>query len=95
MMGGFGSGHWIDVMTRKVNTGLCRSLSVKRLKKMGVFDANLQQDRFLIQWINELGGWEKCHASFSAQPASRRVPCPPSPTARRSAPLTHSIPHRG
>ena len=40
MMGGFGSGKWGDVMTRKVNTGLCRTLSVKRLKKMGTFDAD-------------------------------------------------------
>ena len=37
-MGGFGSGDWADVMTRKVNTGLCRTLSVKTLKTMGVFD---------------------------------------------------------
>jgi len=54
-MGGFGSGLWIDAMTRKVNTGLCRNLSIRTLKKMGVFDADLQQDRFLIQWMNELG----------------------------------------
>ena len=54
-MGGFGSGKWMDVMTRKVNTGLCRSLSVKRLKQMGVFDTDNNQDRFSIQWVNELG----------------------------------------
>jgi hypothetical protein len=54
-MGGFGSGKWIDVMTRKVNTGLCRTLSVKTLKMMGVFDAEHDQDQFSIQWVNELG----------------------------------------
>jgi len=55
MMGGFGSGHWIDVMTRKVNTGLCRTLSVKTLKQMGVFEADCPEDRFFIRWVNEFG----------------------------------------
>jgi hypothetical protein len=55
IMGGFGSGKWADVMTRKVNTGLCRTLSVKTLKKMGVFDADRTDERFCIRWVNELG----------------------------------------
>ncbi|MHC5181469.1 MAG: hypothetical protein ACYSOW_06330 [Planctomycetota bacterium] len=54
-MGGFGSGAWADVMTRKVTTGLCRTLSVKRLKKMGVFDDDSSGEVFLIRWVNELG----------------------------------------
>jgi hypothetical protein len=54
-MGGFGSGKWADVMTRKVNTGLCRTLSVKRLKRMGVFDDDRVDERFCISWVNELG----------------------------------------
>lgn len=54
-MGGFGSGHWIDMMTRKVNTGLCRTLSVKTLKKMGVFDADRTGEQFCIRWVNEFG----------------------------------------
>ena len=53
-MGGFGSGAWVDVMTRKIHTGLCRSLSVKTLKKMGVFDDSSDQV-FSISWVNELG----------------------------------------
>jgi hypothetical protein len=55
MMGGFGSGRWADVMTRKVNTGLCRSISVKTLKQMGVFDDESSDEVFCIRWINELG----------------------------------------
>lgn len=54
-MGAFGSGRWADVMTRKVNTGLCRTLSVKTLKQMGVFDADRADERFCIRWINEFG----------------------------------------
>ncbi|MHC4988632.1 MAG: hypothetical protein ACYTFX_09085, partial [Planctomycetota bacterium] len=54
-MGGFGSGAWADVMTRKVTTGLCRTLSVKTLKKMGVFDDDHVDERFCIRWVNELG----------------------------------------
>ena len=54
-MGGFGSGKWADVMTRKVNTGLCRTLSVKRLKKMGVFDDDRVDERFSIRWVNGFG----------------------------------------
>ena len=54
-MGGFGSGDWADVMTRKVNTGLCRSLSVKRLKKIGVFDVDRVGEVFSIRWVNEFG----------------------------------------
>ncbi|MHC4904246.1 MAG: hypothetical protein ACYTEN_00285, partial [Planctomycetota bacterium] len=53
-MGGFGSGAWADVMTRKVTTGLCRTLSVKTLKKMGVFDDSSDQV-VSIRWVNELG----------------------------------------
>jgi hypothetical protein len=54
-MGGFGSGAWVDVMTRKVHTGLCRTLSVKRLKKMGVFDDDSSGEVFSVRWVNELG----------------------------------------
>ena len=54
-MGGFGSGDWADVMTRKVNTSLCRSLSVKRLKKIGVFDDDRVDERFSIRWVNKFG----------------------------------------
>ena len=54
-MGGFGSGKWADVMTRKVHTGLCRTLSVKMLKKMGVFDDDRVDKRFSIRWVNGLG----------------------------------------
>jgi len=54
-MGGFGSGAWADVMTRKVNTSLCRSISVKHLKKMGVFDDDRADERFCIRWVNEFG----------------------------------------
>ena len=54
-MGGFGSGDWADVMTRKVNTSLCRTLSVKRLKTMGVFDDDQADGRFSIRWVNEFG----------------------------------------
>ena len=54
-MGAFGSGRWADVMTRKVNTGLCRTLSIRTLKKMGVFDAYRVDERFCIRWVNEFG----------------------------------------
>jgi len=54
-MGGFGSGKWMDVMTRKVTTGLCRTLSVKQLKQMGVFDEDRVNEVFCIQWVNECG----------------------------------------
>jgi len=54
-MGGFGSGDWADVMTRKVNTGLCRTLSVKTLKMMGVFDDDPSDEVFSIRWVNEFG----------------------------------------
>lgn len=54
-MGGFGSGDWVDVMTRKVNTGLCRSISVKMLKQMGVFDADRVDGVISIRWVNEFG----------------------------------------
>ena len=53
-MGGFGSGAWADVMTRKVHTGLCRTLSVKRFKKMGVFDET-SNAVYSISWLNDLG----------------------------------------
>ena len=53
-MGGFGSGHWIDVTTRKINTGLCRTLSIRTLKMMGVFDDSSDQV-YTIWWVNELG----------------------------------------
>ena len=54
-MGAFGSGRWADVMTRKVNTGLCRSISVRRLKEAGVFDADRVDEVFSIRWVNGFG----------------------------------------
>lgn len=55
-MGGFGSGKWPDVVTRKVNTGLCRTLNVKGLKELGMFDCkDNNNERFSIGWVNELG----------------------------------------
>ena len=54
-MGGFGSGDWADVMTRKINTGLCRTLSIRTLKKMGVFEDDLADEVFSVRWVNEFG----------------------------------------
>ena len=54
-MGGFGSGLWIDAMKRRVNTDLCRTLSVRTLKKMGVFDDDSSDEVFSVRWVNELG----------------------------------------
>ena len=54
-MGGFGSGHWIDAMKRRVNTDLCRTLSIRTLKKMGVFDDDSSDEVFSIRWVNEFG----------------------------------------
>ena len=54
-MGAFGSGDWADVMTRKVNTDLCRTLSIRTLKKMGVFDDDLSDEVFSVRWVNEFG----------------------------------------
>ena len=54
-MGGFGSGHWIDAMTRKINTGLCRTLSIGTLKKSGVFDDDSSDEVFSVRWVNEFG----------------------------------------
>lgn len=51
MMGGFGSGKWGDAVTRKATTGLCRSISAKRLKDAGVFDGKAVS----ITWVNDLG----------------------------------------
>ncbi|RKY07713.1 MAG: hypothetical protein DRP56_05285 [Planctomycetota bacterium] len=54
-MGAFGSGDWADAMTRKVNTDLCRTLSIRTLKKMGVFDDDSSDEVFSVRWVNELG----------------------------------------
>ena len=54
-MGAFGGGEWDDVMTRKVNTRLYRTFSVKTSKKIGVFDADGSDDRYCIRWGNEFG----------------------------------------
>jgi len=54
-MGGFGSGLWIDAMKRRVNTDLCRTLSIRTLKKMGVFDDDSSDEVFSIRWVNEFG----------------------------------------
>ena len=54
-MGAFGSGLWIDAMTRKINTDLCRTLSIRTLKKLGVFDDDLADERFCVRWVNEFG----------------------------------------
>ena len=37
-MGGFGSRRWADVVTRKDNTSLCRTISAKQLKDLGLED---------------------------------------------------------
>ncbi|MCD6174183.1 MAG: hypothetical protein J7K65_00255 [Planctomycetes bacterium] len=54
-MGGFGSGHWIDAMRRRVNTDLCRTLSIRTLKMMGVFDDDSSGEVFSVRWVNEIG----------------------------------------
>ncbi len=36
-MGGFGSGRWADFVQRKDSTSLCRTISVKELKDLGLF----------------------------------------------------------
>ena len=54
-MGAFGSGDWADAMTRKINTGLCRTLSIRTLKKMGVFDEDSSDEVFCVRWVNEFG----------------------------------------
>jgi len=64
-MGGFDSGAWADVMTRKVNTGLCRTLSVKTLKMMGAFDADRVDEVFCIRWFNEFGD-DACKSGYGA-----------------------------
>jgi len=53
-VGAFGSGDWADVMTRKINTDLCRTLSIRTLKKMGVFDDS-SDEVFCVRWVNEFG----------------------------------------
>jgi len=53
-MGAFGSGRWIDAMRRKINTRLCRTLSIRTLKKMGVFD-DTSNAVYSISWVNDLG----------------------------------------
>ena len=37
-MGGFGSGDWSNVATRKVSVEQCRVLSIKKLRLAGLFD---------------------------------------------------------
>ena len=54
-MGGFGSGHWIDAMKRRVNTDLCRTLSIRTLMKMRVFDDDSSDEVFCVRWVNEFG----------------------------------------
>ena len=49
-MGGFGSGDWADVATRKRTVGLCMSISASRLKKYGFFAENKSGT---ITWTNE------------------------------------------
>ena len=51
-MGGFGSGKWADVVTRKATVGLCRTLSVKRLNEIGFFE---NDQPVSIGWVNEFG----------------------------------------
>lgn len=50
-MGGFGSGKWADAMTRKATTGLCRSISAKRLHDAEVFEGKSVS----VNWVNDLG----------------------------------------
>ncbi len=51
-MGGFGSGRWADVVTRKDNTSLCRTISVKQLKGLGLLSGS---DCCEISWRNCFG----------------------------------------
>ncbi len=49
-MGGFGSGDWADVATRKRTVGLCMSISASSLRKYGFFAENKSGT---INWTNE------------------------------------------
>ncbi len=51
-MGGFGSGRWADVVTRKDNTSLCRTISVKQLKDLGLLSGS---EGCEISWRNCFG----------------------------------------
>ena len=50
-MGGFGSGDWANVATRKRTVGLCMSISASSLRKYGFFAENKSGT---ITWTNEL-----------------------------------------
>ncbi len=51
-MGGFGSGKWTDVVTRKTSDQLCKELSVKILRRNGFLDGNKTG---VIEWRNGSG----------------------------------------
>ena len=51
-MGGFGSGDWADVVTRKDNTSLCRTISAKQLKDLGLLSGS---EGCEISWRNCFG----------------------------------------
>ncbi len=51
-MGGFGSGDWADFVTRKDNTSLCRTISAKQLKDLGLLSGS---DGCEISWRNCFG----------------------------------------
>ncbi len=51
-MGGFGSGRWADFVTRKDNTSLCRTISAKQLKDLGLLSGS---DGCEISWRNCFG----------------------------------------
>ena len=51
-MGGFGSGLWADVCTRKVSVELCREISVRFLKEHGFLHADKSG---AVHWTNAAG----------------------------------------
>jgi len=46
-MGGFGSGKWSNILTRRAAVEQCRALSVKKLRLAGLFNGN---DSLRIEW---------------------------------------------
>ncbi len=51
-MGGFGSGDWSDFVTQKDNTSLCRTISAKQLKDLGLLSGS---ECYEISWRNCFG----------------------------------------
>jgi hypothetical protein len=46
-MGGFGSGDWSNILTRRAAVEQCRVLSIKKLRLAGLFNGN---DSLRIEW---------------------------------------------